>query len=156
MLNRMISTATLLASLAARSLVLTHSGHKDKQGNYHYHATKKYQYLNGGFYGEVTERGGQVDPQPRSEPIRPDLWPLRDAKITDFQETKPGSFVLTYDVRGKKGSVSYVLADDGSAKFTFVDTNGSTTNETYSPKRRGPGGNDRRPPPPPPRRGEKR
>ena len=128
------------------------NGHKDKQGNYHYHATKKYPYLNGGFYGEVTERGGQVDPQPRAEPLRPDLRPLRDAKITDFKETKPGSYVLTYDVRGKKGSVSYVLADDGSAKFTFVDTSGSTTNETYSPRRRGPG--DRRPPPPPPRRGE--
>ena len=128
------------------------NGHKDKQGNYHYHATKKYPYLNGGFYGEVTERGGQVDPQPRAEPLRPDLRPLRDAKITDFQETKPGSYVLTYDVRGKKGSVSYVVADDGSAKFTFVDTNGATTNETYSPRRRGPGGggNDRRPPPPRP------
>ena len=127
------------------------NGHKDKQGNYHYHATKKYPYLNGGFFGEVTERGGQVDPQPRAEPIRPDLRPLRDAKITDFQETKPGSFVLTYDVRGKKGSVSYALADDGSAKFTFIDTNGATTNETYSPRRRGPGegGGDRRPPPRP-------
>ncbi len=134
------------------------NGHKDKQGNYHYHATKKYPYLNGGFHGEVTERGGQVDPQPRAEPLRPDLRPLRDAKITDFQETKPGSYVLTYDVRGKKGSVSYTLADDGTAKFTFVDTNGSTTNETYSPRRRGPGGgggNDRRPPPPP-RPGENR
>ncbi len=127
------------------------NGHKDKNGNYHYHATKKYPYLNGGFFGEVTERGGQVDPQPRAEPIRPDLRPLRDAKITGFQETKPGSYVLTYDIRGKKGSVSYILADDGTAKFTFVDTNGSTINETYSPRRRGPGpgGNDRRPPPRP-------
>ena len=133
------------------------NGHKDKQGNYHYHATKKYPYLNGGFHGEVVERDGQVDPQPRAEPIRPDLRPLRDAKITDFQETKPGSYVLTYDVRGKKGSVSYTLADDGTAKFTFIDTNGNTTNETYSPRRRGPGGggSDRRPPPPP-RPGENR
>ena len=128
------------------------NGHKDKQGNYHYHATKKYPYLNGGFHGEVVERDSQVDPQPRAEPIRPDLRPLRDAKITDFQETKPGSYVLTYQVRGKTGSVSYVLAEDGTAKFTFVDTNGSTTSETYSPRRRGPGGggNDRRPPPPRP------
>jgi hypothetical protein len=141
----------------------TFNGHKDKHGNYHYHATKKYPYLNGGFYGEIVERGGQVDPQPRAEPIRPDLRPLRDAKITDFKETKPGSYVLTYDVRGKKGTVSYSLATDGTAKFTFVDTNGSTTNETYSPRRRGPGpdGGDRRPPPPrpgengPPRDGQR-
>ena len=126
------------------------NGHKDSKGNYHYHATKTYPYLNGGFHGEVTERGGQVDPQPRAEPIRPDGRPLRDAKITDFVETKPGSYKLTYDVRGKRGSVSYVVAADGSAKFAFVDPAGGTKDETYSPRRRGPGGNDRRPPPPPP------
>ena len=119
------------------------NGHKDKAGNYHYHATKTYPYLNGGFYGDVTERDGQADPQPRAEPLRPALQPLRDAKITDFVETKPGSYRLTYDVRGKEGSVSYTLADDGSAKFVFVDPNGRTSSETYSPKRRGPGGNDR-------------
>ncbi len=116
------------------------NGHKDKEGNYHYHATKKYPYLNGGFFGEVTERDGQVDPQPRAEPLRPSLPPLRDAKITDFKETKPGTYVLTYDVRGKKGSVNYTLAADGSANFSFTDTSGKTTNETYSAKRRGPGG----------------
>lgn len=144
------------------------NGHKDKAGHYHYHATKTYPYLNGGFYGEVTERGGQVDPQPRAEPIRPDLRPLRDAKIVEFVETKPGSYRLTYDVNGKKGSVSYTIGEDRTAQFVFVDTNGLTTNEIYSPRRqgpggsRGPGGDGRRPPPPrpgedpPPRDGERR
>ncbi len=136
------------------------NGHKDANGNYHYHATKKYPYLNGGFYGVVTERDGQVDPQPRAEPLRPALPPLRDAKITGFQETKAGSYTLTYDVRESKGTVSYTLSNDGSAKFVFVDTNGKTTQETYSPRRRGPGGGDRRPPPrpgenPPPREGQR-
>lgn len=137
------------------------NGHKDADGNYHYHATKSYPYLNGGFYGEVTQRGGQVDPQPRAEPIRPDLRPLRDAKITDFVETEQGRYLLTYEVKGKKGTVSYSLTDDGSTKFVFVDTNGKTTTESYSPKRRGPDGDgkDRRPPPrrgenPPPRNDE--
>ena len=135
------------------------NGHTDAKGRYHYHATKTYPYLNGGFHGEVIERGGQVDPQPRAEPIRPDGRPLRDAKITNFVETKPGSYVLTYDVRGKQGSISYVVAEDGSAKFTFLEPNGATKTETYT-RRRGPGGNDRRPPPPrpdgPPPRGEPR
>ncbi len=135
------------------------NGHKDANGNYHYHATTKYPYLNGGFHGVVTERGGQVDPQPRAEPLRPALQPLRDAKITGFQETKAGSYTLTYDVRGSNGTVSYTLSNDGSAKFVFVDTNGKTTQETYAPRRRGPGG-DRRPPPrpgenPPPRDGQR-
>jgi len=136
------------------------NGHQDRHGNYHYHATKSYPYLNGGFFGEVTERDGQVDPQPRAEPLRPALPPLRDAKITDFVEIKPGSYRLTYDIRGKKGSVSYTLAEDGSVSFVFVDTNGATTKETFAPMRRGPGGNDRRAPPrpgenPPPRDGRR-
>ena len=109
-------------------------GHQDAAGQYHYHATRTYPYLNGGFYGEVTERGGQVDPQPRAEPIRPDLRPLRDAKITEFTQPKPGSYRLVYEVRGQQASVSYTLADDGSANFTFVDTNGRKTSETYTPR----------------------
>ena len=127
------------------------NGHKDQAGNYHYHATKKYPYLNGGFYGEVVERDGQVDPQPRAEPLRPSLPPMQGAKIVGFKETKPGSFVLTYDVKGKTGSVAYVLADDGSAKFTFTDTSGKATTETYQRReRRGGGGKGGQQPPPRP------
>lgn len=116
------------------------NGHKDKAGKYHYHSTKKYPYMNGGFYGQVVEREGQVDPQPRANGVRPALTPLRDAKITAFTEWKPGSYRLTYDVRGKAGTVSYSLIDDGSVKFEFVDPSGKKTEETYAPRRRGPGG----------------
>lgn len=122
------------------------NGHKDAQGNYHYHATKTYPYLNGGFYGEVVERDGQVEPQPRAEPLRPALPPLRDAKITNFEETKRGSFRLTYDVKGIAGTVSYTLGENGSASFEFIAPNGRKTTETYTQRRRGPGG-DRNPPP---------
>lgn len=127
------------------------NGHKDKDGNYHYHATKKYPYLNGGFYGVVNEKDGQVDPQPRAEGVRPALPPLRDAKIVGFDEVRPSSYRLTYEVRGKQGTVSYTLGEDGSAKFVFVDPTGETVNETYTPRRRGYGVNDR---PPLPRPGE--
>lgn len=127
------------------------NGHTDANGNYHYHATKTYPYLNGGFHGEVTERDGQVDPQPRAGGVRPALQALRGAKIIDFIETKPRNFRLTYDISGRKGTVSYTLNDDGSVKFVFVDTAGKTSTETYSPRQRGPGGNDR---PQPPRPGE--
>lgn len=110
------------------------NGHKDADGNYHYHATKKYPYLNGGFYGEVVERDGQVDPQPRAESPRPALPPLQGAKIVGFETTRPGSHVLTYEIRGRKGTVSYTLADDGSAKFTFKTPDGETTTEEYTAK----------------------
>ncbi|PHQ36155.1 YHYH protein [Rhodopirellula bahusiensis] len=105
-------------------------GHKDASGNYHYHAQKTYPYLNGGFYGEVTQRGGQVDPQPRAEPIRPDLRPLRGAVITGFSKTG-NRFELVYDVEGRQGSVTYVVKDDSTVDFTFQEPSGETRSETY-------------------------
>lgn len=122
------------------------NGHTDQNGNYHYHATKTYPYLNGGFHGEVTEREGQVDPQPRAEPVRPDLRPLRDAKIVEFEETSPKNYALTYEVNGKKGTVRYAIATDGSVRFVFVDPSGKQSEKTFSPRRPAPG--ERRPPPP--------
>lgn len=126
------------------------SGHKDVDGNYHYHATKSYPYVIGGFYGEVVEREEQVDPQPRAQPIREYLQALRGARITEFRTTDPGKYELKYEIEGRPGYVRYVIADGGSVAFTFVDVNGRTTNETYEPGRRRPGGagGDRRPPPP--------
>lgn len=114
------------------------NGHKNSKGEYHYHATKEYPYLNGGFHGVVIEKEGQVDPQPRAEPLRPSLTPLKDAKIVGFEETKPGSYLLTYDVKGKKGTVSYALKDNASAVFEFVDTAGRKTTQTYQSRRGGP------------------
>ena len=119
------------------------NGHKDSDGNYHYHATKTYPYLNGGFYGDVVERDGQVDPQPRARGVRPSLTGLRGAKITGFENPKPNSFKVEYDVYGDKRSVSYDVADNGSAVFRFTDSDGTRTEE-YQPRqgggRGGPGG----------------
>lgn len=119
------------------------NGHKDSAGNYHYHATKTYPYLNGGFYGEVVERDGHVDPQPRGQGIRPATGPLRGAKIAGFAQSKPNSYRIEYDVYGDKRSISYDVADDGSAEFRYTDRSGTKT-ETYRPRQR-PGGrpNDR-------------
>ncbi|WP_236622076.1 YHYH protein [Novipirellula maiorica] len=105
-------------------------GHKDASGNYHYHAQKTYPYLNGGFYGEVTKRDGQVDPQPRAEPLRPALRPLRDAKITGF-DRNGNRFQLEYDVSGRKGTIHYVVKNDGSVDFTFQEPSGKTRTESY-------------------------
>ena len=130
------------------------NGHKDADGNYHYHATKKYPYINGGFYGEVVEREGQVDPQPRAEGVREALPPLRGAKIVGFKQTRPNSYLLTYDMSGRKGTVAYTVNTNGTVAFKFTDISGITTSETYQPRRRPPnggGGGDR-----PPRPGENR
>lgn len=114
------------------------NGHNGPDGEYHYHATKTFPYLNGGFYGEVVEQNGQVDPQPRAQPLRPSLTGLKGARINGFENPKPNSYVLSYDVNGDKRSVNYTVAEDGSATFNFVSQQGTTT-ETHTPRQRGGG-----------------
>lgn len=108
------------------------NGHETPSLGYHYHSTKTYPYLNGGFHGEVTERGGQVDPQPRAQSPRPATKPLRGAKITDFKVVESGSYSLTYTLDGETLKVNYTVNKDGSVKFDFVDGKGQVTSETYS------------------------
>lgn len=121
------------------------NGHTTPDLGYHYHATKGYPYLNGGFHGEVKEIDGQVDPQPRAGGVREALPPLRGAKITGFESKNNKSFSIKVDVGRETRYVNYVLGDDGSVKFDFVDGNGKVKTETYS-RQRGPGGGgDRRP-----------
>jgi len=144
------------------------NGHEDADGNYHYHATKTYPYLNGGFHGEVTERDGQVDPQPRAEPVRPSLEPLRGATIVGYTAPTATSRQLTYEVGGHNGFVDYRVNGDGTLVFDYTDPSGKKTTETYTPRGRGQGGRggpgprgeggrgprrpgDDRPPPPPDR-----
>ena len=118
----------------------TFNGHTTAVLGYHYHSTKTYPYLNGGFHGEVTEVGGQVDPQPRAQPARPDTPPLRGAKITAFEQPKPGAYSLTYTLDGETRKVDYTVQADGSTKFDYVDGRGQTTTETYGAPRGGGGG----------------
>jgi Ca2+-binding EF-hand superfamily protein len=115
------------------------NGQEDENGDYHYHSTKTYPYINGGFYGTVVERNGQVDPQPRAQGVRPALPPLRGAKITGYENPEPGSHVVRYEVRGEKRSVEYKVADNGSATFNFVSPQGTIT-ENHTPRQRGGGG----------------
>ncbi len=106
-------------------------GHKDEHGDYHYHASKSYPYLNGGFYGVITERGGQVDPQPRAEPVRPDLRPLRGATIVRFESIDRDRYLLEYMWLGQRYIVRYSLGDRGSVQFSFEDPSGKITTEKY-------------------------
>jgi hypothetical protein len=115
-------------------------GHEDDRGRYHYHATKAYPYLNGGFRGEVTERDGQVDPQPRAQGVREARPPLRGATIVGFEATGPVAWKLEYERSGRRATVAYAVEDDGSVEFTFTDPQGRTTRERHPVRRRSPGG----------------
>lgn len=109
------------------------NGHHDAEGNYHYHATKNYPYLNGGFHGEVTESGGQVDPQPRARGVRPALRGLRGAKITRFNRSNDGKNVrVEYRVNGESRAVSYRTEDFRNYQFKFDNGSQGQNSETYS------------------------
>lgn len=108
------------------------NGHKTPALGYHYHATKTYPYVNGGFHGEVVERDGQVDPQPRAQGIREALPPLRGARITGFTSSKTNHYSLQYQVGGETHHVNYVLNPDKTAVFNFVDGDGQVRTENYS------------------------
>ena len=119
-------------------------GHETKAIGYHYHAQKKYPYINGGFHGEVKEVDGQVDPQPSASHVRREgsaysQSPLRGALIKDFT-TDGKKFALNYTLNGKALSVKYTLNDDKTWTFIYSKADGSTATETYTPGERGPGG----------------
>jgi hypothetical protein len=113
-------------------------GHTTNIG-YHYHAATKSPYVMAGFRGEVAERGGQVDPQPRDNPVRPALQPLRGATITGLKSIGKDRNELTYEISGRKGYVRYSLNADGSYTFEYEDTEGQKREQTYQ-RRSGKGG----------------
>jgi hypothetical protein len=106
------------------------NGHTTAALGYHYHATKTYPYINGGFHGEVVERDGQVDPQPRARPVREATEPLRGARVTEFRETSPQHYELVYTVNGRESKIRYGVEPDGTYPFEFVE-NGRVRNEVY-------------------------
>jgi YHYH protein len=129
-----------------------YNGHTTAKLGYHYHASKSYPYVNGGFHGVVTELEGQVDPQPRAQSVRPDQPPLVGAKITRFKAAADAqSFKLLYTLRDKANSVKYVNVGKGIWKFSYFSSNSVLRKQTYSVQRvmDRPQGQDRRPPPPP-------
>ena len=105
------------------------NGHFDAEGNYHYHATETFPYVNGGLRGVVSIRGDQVD-QPRDSPIRPAQQPLRGATITGFSRSD-NRFELEYEISGQKSQLKYSVLDDGRVQFTHIAPSGQSTTEVY-------------------------
>ena len=125
------------------------NGHDDAKLGYHYHASKKYPFVNGGFHGEVVEAGGQVDPQPSaSGGVRGAGAPLRGAKITAFESTAPNHYKLSYEVNGDKRAILYAVNADGTFPFEYQNGSAGTAKETYALRQRGGGGGQGRRPGP--------
>ncbi len=130
---------------AAPSGLDSFNGHEMKALGYHYHASMKYPYVNGGFHGEVVEREEQVDPQPHAQPVRPALPALRGAKITGFEKTGANGGKLSYDVNGDQRAVTFTVNADSSVAFEFQNGREGTVKENYTRRERGGGQGGPRP-----------
>ena len=106
------------------------NGHYDAAGNYHYHGTTTYPYINGGLRGVVTVADDQIEPQPHIHPVRPPQQPLDGAVITDFQRDADDTYRLTYTRAGGTYTVAYQRTADAYS-FVFTDAAGNRTSETY-------------------------
>jgi hypothetical protein len=109
------------------------NGHFDSKKNYHYHGTKSYPYINGGFKGVVREIEGQVDPQALTKGFRTAGEPLRGAVITSLERVGDTQFDLTYSLNGSNYHVKYT-ASATQVALEFIDSNGATRNEVYQRK----------------------
>jgi hypothetical protein len=106
------------------------NGHFDAKKNYHYHGTKTYPYINGGFKGVVKEIDGQVDPQSLTRAFREAGAPLKGAVITGLERTGSNSFDLSYSLDGLTSHIKY-SATLSQVEMQFVDANGVIRSETY-------------------------
>ena len=106
------------------------NGHFDAKKNYHYHGTKTYPYINGGFKGEVKEIEGQVDPQSLTKAFRPAGAPLRGAVITGLTRIDSNSFDLKYQLSGIESHIKYT-ATLSNVDIEFIDSSGTTRKESY-------------------------
>ena len=119
------------------------NGHSQSGGAYHYHATREYPWVNGGFRGEIEVRNGEVAIQPRTRGIRPFTRPLRGAAVTGFEQLENGAYRLEFDLHDRMHSVSYTLLPGGGAEFIFTDGEGKSRTETYAAGRPRAGGGKR-------------
>lgn len=109
------------------------NGHFDAKKKYHYHGTKTYPYINGGFKGVVTEVDGQVEPQAVTKGFRPAGTPLRGASITGFERQGNDAYILNYLLNGSEYQIEYV-ATLTNATMEFTSPDGTTRTEVYARK----------------------
>ena len=109
------------------------NGHFDSKKNYHYHGTKAFPYINGGFKGVVTELDGQVSPQAATKGFRPAGTPLRGAAITSFSKVNTDSYLLEYKLNENIYQIIY-KASKTEVEIEFRNPNGDTRREVYTRK----------------------
>lgn len=106
------------------------NGHFDNKKRYHYHGTKTYPYINGGFKGIVKEIDGQVEPQAATRAFRSAGAPLNGAKIISCDQLTSTSFELKYELETQIYKIKYT-ATLSDVEMQFIDSNGNIRIEKY-------------------------
>jgi hypothetical protein len=130
------------------------NGEFDADGNYHYHATEAYPYINGCFKGTF-----DMSLQPAAHPIRVvEGGGPAQILITALYQDDTGWIHMEYEYQGVLHSVNYREVDESCFEYQFVDnvaTGAISSTETYC-RADGPPNGDNPPPrndgDPPPRR----
>lgn len=100
-------------------------GEFDDNGNYHYHATPDFPYVNACFSGEF-----DMSLQPATHPIRPAGEPIQ-VLITDYFEDEDGFINIEYEFEGDFLSIKYQETDDDCYEFQFVNADNTVSTEIY-------------------------
>jgi len=106
------------------------NGHFDAKKNYHYHGTKNYPYINGGFKGVVQEIDGQVSPQAATKAFRPAGTPLKGATIVSCERIGANEFNFIYQLNSQQFQIKY-NATINEVNMTFISPDGSSRIEKY-------------------------
>ncbi|AWV96900.1 YHYH protein [Arcticibacterium luteifluviistationis] len=115
-------------------------GRFTSDSTYQYHAVKEYPYLIAAMKGkvEINPRTkapeNEIMPQAKTRGVRPDLRPLRGAKIIDFKNPEPNQYSLKYDLESSIYTINYGWDNSGNYNYEFINPDGTTTNSTYKRK----------------------
>ncbi len=114
-------------------------GRFTSDSTYQYHAVKEYPYLITAMKGNVKINPrtqapeNEIMPQAKTKGIRPDLRPLRGAVITNFENTEPQQYSLTYTLDSLVHVINYGWKN-GNYSYEFINPDGTSKKANYQRK----------------------
>ncbi|MFB9053643.1 YHYH protein [Formosa undariae] len=113
-------------------------GRFTSDSTYQYHAVKDYPYLIASMKGKVELNPrtqapeNEIMPQAKTKGVRPDLQPLRGAKIIDFKNPEPNQYSLTYELESVMYIINYGWDTNETYKYQFINPDGTITTSTFN------------------------
>jgi hypothetical protein len=102
-----------------------------EESGYRYYSSRTFPYVNGGMFGTVEIRAGQVYPQPRTWPVRAKEMISTNVSIHEFEyDPKKKAFSIQY-LGGNNRSIEYVFKDSVSVELKTMTMRNRTEVETF-------------------------